>query len=112
MELSCHCKNVVIEVETPQQVTQCNCSICSRYMSLWGYFEPNAVSVKIGSEGTDSYSWGDHELDFIRCGNCGCVTHYETKPGQPNPKIAVNFGMDRSLVANVPIRYFNGAEEL
>lgn len=94
----------------PKQVTQCNCSICSRYMSLWGYYQPNEVKIEIGSYGASSYSWGDEELDFIHCSNCGCVTHYKTKPNQPDPRVAVNFNMDKQQVTNVPIRYFNGAE--
>ena len=112
MELSCHCKNVTIEVEVPDRVTQCNCSICSRYMSLWGYYEPDEPKINIGNDGINSYSWGDDELDFIRCANCGCITHYETKAGQSDPRIAINFGLARDLIADIPIRYFNGAGEL
>lgn len=112
MELSCHCGNVKIKVKAPATVTQCNCSICSRYMSLWGYYKPDEPKIEVGEKGTNSYSWGDQELDFIRCAFCGCVTHYVTKPGQPNPKIAINFGLARDQVREIPIRYFNGAEEL
>jgi hypothetical protein len=101
MQLSCHCGNVKVEVEMPERVTHCNCSICSRYMSLWGYYDPEQPKVSIGSYGTDSYSWGDKELDFIRCSHCGCVTHYRTKAGQ----------LDRKSVQDVPVRHFNGAEE-
>ena len=112
MELSCHCKNVTIEVKSPDRVTQCNCSICSRYSALWGYYDPDEPRISIGKAGVDSYSWGDNELDFKRCTNCGCITHYETKAGEPDPKVAINFGLARDLVADIPIRYFNGAEEL
>ena len=112
MELSCHCGNIQIQVEKPTQVTQCNCSICSRYMSLWGYYQPDEPQIEIGTAGISSYSWGDNEINFIRCSNCGCVTHYETMPGPFKPKVAINFGMARQQVADVPVRYFNGAEEL
>jgi hypothetical protein len=112
MELSCHCGNIKIDVNKPEKVTRCNCSICSRYMSLWGYYSPEQPKISIGSYGTDSYSWGDKELDFVRCANCGCVTHYQTKAGQSDPRVAINFGMARGYVTDVPIRYFNGAEEL
>lgn len=112
MEISCHCGNVRIDVKKPDRVTECNCSICSRYMCLWGYYEPDGPDIKIGEQGTHSYSWGDHELDFIRCAKCGCVTHYETKPGQPEPRVAINFGLARDLVSEVPVRHFDGAREL
>lgn len=112
MEISCHCNNVKIEVAKPASVTQCNCSICSRYMSLWGYYPPAEPTIEIGAQGTDAYSWGDHELEFIRCAKCGCVTHYQTASGQPDAKIAINFGLARDQVSDVPVRYFNGAEQL
>lgn len=112
MQLSCHCGNVKVEVEMPERVTHCNCSICSRYMSLWGYYDPEQPKIGVGSGGTDSYSWGDKQLDFIRCSNCGCVTHYRTKAGEVDPKVAVNFGMDRETVRDVPVRHFDGAKEL
>ena len=109
MKVACHCNNVMIEVDKPGQVTQCNCSICSSYMSLWGYFQIGEPKIDIGDYGTDSYSWGDNELDFIRCANCGCTTHYQTKEGQTDPRVAINFGLSRSLVADVKVRYFDGA---
>jgi hypothetical protein len=112
MQLSCHCGNVKIEVEAPVQVTECNCSICSRYASLWGYYDPAQPDISVGSHGTDSYAWGDKDLDFIRCSNCGCVTHYQTRAGRGEPRVAINFGLDRGAVRDVPVRYFDGAEEL
>jgi hypothetical protein len=81
-------------------------------MSLWGYYQPNKPKITVGVEGTDSYSWGDYELEFIRCSKCGCITHYKTKPGERSPKVAINFGLARDQISEVPIRYFNGAEEL
>ena len=111
MKVECHCNNVIIEVDKPKQITECNCSICSRYMSLWGYYGIEELKIEIGAFGTDVYSWGGQGLDFIRCSNCGCVTHYQTKEGQPDPRVAVNFGLARPLVADLPIRYFNGANK-
>jgi len=110
VKVECHCKNVIIEVDKPKQVTECNCSICNRYMSLWGYYQIEEPKIDIGHYGTDSYSWGDNELDFIRCGNCGCITHYQTKEGQKDPRVAINFGLARSQVADVQVRYFAGAD--
>ena len=81
-------------------------------MSLWGYYKPSDPKIEVGESGVSSYSWGDRELNFIRCSKCGCVTHYETKPGQAKPTIAINFGMARSQVTDVPVRYFDGAKEL
>ena len=112
MELSCHCGNVKVKAAKPKVLTQCNCSICSRYSALWGYYLPSEPVITVGSLGTDAYSWGDNEIDFIRCANCGCITHYLTKPGQADAKIALNYGLARELVSDVPVKYFDGAGEL
>lgn len=34
-------------------MNECNCSICRRY-----------------------YLWGEKSIEFHRCQNCGCVTHW------------------------------------
>ena len=113
MEISCHCKNIKIQAELPSQITSCNCSICSRYNTLWGYYSPDAVEIEVGKKGEAFYIWGDKMLEFVRCANCGCVTHYRTVAGDPEPKIALNFRMvSESLIAGIPVRYFNGKELL
>lgn len=113
MQLACHCKNIEIEVRAPEQVTICNCSICSRYQALWGYYPPEEVRVTVGHEGEDLYIWNDREIEFVRCAGCGCVTHYRIAAGFPDPKIAVNFRMALDeLPAETPVRYFNGKEAL
>jgi hypothetical protein len=73
---ACHCTAVRFEIaELPSWVLECNCTICRRYGAIWAY--PSAGQVKIvGGEGaTETYVWGDRELAFHRCKECGCVTH-------------------------------------
>ena len=110
MEVTCHCNNVTITVDKPTQITQCNCSICSRYMSLWGYYAIGSPKIEIGDFGTHAYTRGAAELRFMRCANCGCVTHYQTNEGHADPRIAINFALARTQVADVQIRYFDGAD--
>src|ERR1700749_442521 len=75
IESSCHCGAVRLEIETPpQEVTDCNCSICRRYGVLWAYYELS--QVRIMSDGTDVYMWDDRAIEFHRCKTCGCVTHW------------------------------------
>lgn len=108
MELSCDCKNIKIIVANPAQVTVCNCSICSRYQALWGYYPPDEVQVTIGTLGIDVYLRGDREIEFVRCANCGCITHYRTLPEDHDPLVAVNFRMAQDQMEGVPVRYYNG----
>jgi hypothetical protein len=75
VEASCHCGAVRLKVDSaPLEVTKCNCSICRRYGVLWAYYPPDQVRMT-GSD-TDVYVWGDKSIEFHRCGNCGCVTHW------------------------------------
>jgi hypothetical protein len=71
---TCHCAAVRLEIEGElTTVTDCNCSICRRYGTLWAYFSPTRV-VLTGA--LDTYQWGDRDLVFHRCRTCGCVTHW------------------------------------
>lgn len=111
MEPSCDCNNVRITVAEPTEVTACNCAICSRYQSLWGYYLPDEVTLAVGALGLDIYRRGDREIEFVRCRSCGCVTHYRTLPGDPDPLVAVNFRMvDQALMKDIPVRYHNGKD--
>lgn len=111
MKLSCDCKNIEINVTPPTQVTICNCSICSRYQSLWGYYSPAEVKITIGMRGKNVYLRGDREIEFVRCANCGCITHYQTLPEDNDPLVAVNFRMTtQDLMKDIPVRYHNGKE--
>lgn len=110
MELSCDCKNIEISVANPAQVTICNCSVCSRYQALWAYYSPDEVQVTIGAFGINVYLRGDREIEFVRCANCGCVTHYQTLPEDSDPLVAVNFRMAQDQIKDIPVRYHNGKD--
>lgn len=111
MKLSCHCGNIEIDVNEPGDLNCCNCSICSRYQALWGYYEPKFVQIHVGPAGESVYIWNDREIEFVRCANCGCITHYRTVEGQPAPKIGVNFRMaPPENLGEIPVRYSNGRE--
>jgi len=77
IEASCHCSRVRIGVpEPPQTVNDCTCSICRRYGTLWAYYSPQLVEVSPPSGATDIYQWGERRLEFHRCKDCGCITHW------------------------------------
>jgi hypothetical protein len=112
IEASCHCGNIKMTFpDTTETVTSCNCSACSKYATLWGYFLPEDVNVFANKNTLSSYSWGDKTIEFHHCNNCGCLTHYTpTKLGNKN-KMAVNFRLvDANIVNSLNIRYFDGAD--
>lgn len=112
MKLECHCKNITITLQqAPEELTSCNCSICRRYNSLWGYYQLEQVDISIGEEGAGAYLWNDKCIEFLHCKNCGCVTHYQSLPGDPSPIIAVNFRMAQlDEIEGIALRKFNGAD--
>lgn len=109
MELQCDCGNVRLFAPEPAQVTCCNCGICRRYMALWGYFRPDEVEIVTGAAGRASHQRGDREIEFLRCAACGCVTHYQTLAGDPDPIVAVNFRLAETLPHGVTTRYADNA---
>jgi hypothetical protein len=75
VEASCHCGAVRLKIDSPPlEVTNCNCSICRRYGVLWAYYLPAQVRITGGA--TDVYMWDDKSIEFHRCRDCGCVTHW------------------------------------
>jgi hypothetical protein len=96
---ACHCEAVRIMLDlAPSWVCDCNCSICRRYGTLWAYTWDFLAKRNIGAnliQGADAleaYVWGDRELGFWRCKNCGCVTHH-TALNEPSKIRGVNARM-------------------
>jgi hypothetical protein len=71
---SCHCGAVTLGLSRPpDDLTDCNCTICRRYGTLWAYFSPRDVAI---AGATDAYCWGEKKIEFHRCKACGCITHW------------------------------------
>ena len=111
IESSCHCGTVKLEIlSAPEEVTDCNCSICRRYGVLWAYYDPAHVRI-IATEGaTEGYLWGDKSIEFHRCRNCGCVTHWAAVR-QPADRMGVNARlMAPEVLAAARPRRLDGAD--
>lgn len=108
VEGACHCGAVRIGIATaPDEITDCNCSICRRLGSLWAYYRPE--DVRIDGE-TATYAWGDRHIAFHRCPVCGCATHWTGIPADRRNRMGVNmrmFAPDAFPAAR--IRRFDGA---
>ncbi len=110
IEASCHCGAVRFAVETtPDDVNDCNCSICRRYGALWAYYQRPQVRFAAGNGPTDIYMWGDRELEFHRCHSCGCVTHWSAVD-QAHMRMGVNAQlMPPEVLAAIPVYQGDGA---
>ncbi len=110
IEMSCHCGASRLEVaRRPRRLTDCNCSICRRYGTLWAYYKPADVKKRYRRRDVQYYAWGDRRLRFVRCRSCGCILQWEAAEG-PGRKVGVNARlMDPAVIANVRIRRLDGA---
>jgi hypothetical protein len=110
IEASCHCGSVQLEIDTaPETVTDCNCSICRRYGVLWAYYSPTRVRIIAGAAATDIYKCNDRLLEFHRCRNCGCVSHW-APVDRSRDRMGVNARlMSPGILAAARVRRLDGA---
>lgn len=111
---SCHCGAVTVEMRRRiKKLTRCNCSICRRYGALWAYQQRKAVTVTARKGALKSYSWGKKSIEYFRCSNCGCVTHYERTERRVDGSdmCAVNMRniTDPARISALSIRLLDGA---
>jgi hypothetical protein len=58
-----------------------------------------------------SYVWGKGRIRFMRCGGCGCVTHWEPAGDAQPPRVGVNArNIDPRLLGSVMVRRLDGAK--
>jgi hypothetical protein len=107
---TCLCKTVQVgATRRPRQVTQCNCSVCRRYGTLWAYYRRSAVSIIAPRTKLASFSSLTDGLKFVRCVSCGCVICWDSPRKGPDQRMGVNTRLfDHALMANVPIKILDG----
>ena len=107
----CHCGQVTITLpRRPDEIRQCNCSLCSKTGFLGIYYRPDEVVV---AGELDSYVRSDLEEACItnwRCSHCGCATHWTGLGRYADGRMGVNARMlDSSLLEGVPLKPVDGA---
>ena len=107
---SCHCGEIRFEaLDQPEQLVDCNCSLCRRIAALWGHMEKSAFQV-LGEGSTIEYVHGDKTLTLHTCSSCGCTTHW-IGISPESESVGVNFRMcDPEIIRSFPIRKFDGAD--
>lgn len=106
LKLTCHCGAVEICLAAaPDEITECNCSLCRRYGARWAYCAVSQASVR-GL--TDHYQWDQHALEFHRCRLCGCLTHWAARDGRDRLGVNANL-LDSQVFAQARLRHLDGA---
>jgi hypothetical protein len=107
---TCLCKAVQLgAARLPRQVTQCNCSVCRRYGTLWAYYRRSALSITAPRGALEKYSAGPDKLRFVRCRTCGCVICWNSRRKGPDQRMGVNTRLfDHALMADVPVKVLDG----
>ena len=108
---TCHCGAVRVDIpRKPRRLTNCNCSICRRYGTLWAYYKVGDVTVHAAPGAVAEYSWGDRTLKFVRCVTCGCITHWEPTKANRDSRMGVNArNLEPGAIAAVRVRRLDGA---
>jgi hypothetical protein len=112
LSATCHCGAIRIEIpHRPEQVTNCNCSLCRRLGALWAYYDADTVSVVGHPALTSHYIQGDKTLRTVRCRHCGCITHWEPLDPEQHQRVGVNIrNFEPSVIGDVRIRLLDGAD--
>lgn len=112
LSTTCHCGAVTLTIpRAPTSLTNCSCSICRRYGSLWAYYSADEVTVSAAPGATTAYAWGHKTLQFVRCTGCGCVTHWEPIVPERGSRMGVNArNFDPLMLGSVAIRRLDGAD--
>ena len=111
IKTTCHCGAVTVAIpRPPEALTNCDCSICRRYGTLWAYFESPEVSIDAAPGATEEYSWGRKSIAFVRCGTCGCITHWRPLAAKRGTRMGVNArNFAPEQLGPVRIRLLDGA---
>ena len=106
---SCHCGAVRFEVEAPAdlEVSDCNCSICSR-SGYWHLIVPKSDFRLIsGEDNLTEYTFDTHEAKHLFCKTCGIKSFYI--PRSHPDGVSVNARcLDDSTIKSIKIEPFDG----
>ena len=91
--LSCHCGEVKIEVNSNEdlgKLIRCNCSICKRKGSIMAAVDLKDLKVIKGFDKLKIYQFHSKVAEHYFCINCGIYTHHKRR-SNPN-EFAINVG--------------------
>ncbi|PCG93807.1 Glutathione-dependent formaldehyde-activating enzyme/centromere protein V [Penicillium occitanis (nom. inval.)] len=109
LKSTCHCGAITVIVpRQPEEINECQCTICRRYAAAWGYYKVDEVKFEI-KEGAklNKYVWGDKEKSFDSCANCGCVCYWWPFELKNPDGTAAQFGLNTRNMDPLEIYHVN-----
>lgn len=105
----CHCGRVRYQVLAPArlQVTECNCSICSKSGYLHLIVPAERFTLLSGREALQSYSFNTHTAKHLFCTTCGVKSFYVPRSHPDGYSVNARC-LDPGSVEEMIIKPFNG----
>jgi hypothetical protein len=105
----CHCGAVRYEVEALEdlEVSECNCSICSKSGYLHLIVPKDRFHLLSGEHNLQTYTFDTHEAKHLFCRTCGIKSFYI--PRSHPDGISVNVRcLENTMIKSIKINQFDG----
>ena len=105
----CHCGRVRYEVEAPVdlEVTECNCSICTKSGYLHLIVPESRFSMLDGEDCLSTYTFGTHQAKHHFCKFCGIKSFY--RPRSHPDAVSVNVRcLEQDKIRHMQVTQFDG----
>jgi hypothetical protein len=107
---SCVCGRARITLpRTPEYVSNCNCSMCSKSGFRGVYFPSDELRIEGEFDSFVREDLSEPCLRNHRCQHCGAVTHWTLLSDPPYERMGVNARLlDPEVLKDVPVREVDG----
>ena len=106
---SCHCGAVRYEVDAPAdlEVSECNCSICSRSGYLHLIVPRSRFRLLQGEKNLTTYTFDTHEAKHLFCKTCGIKSFYIPRSHPDGVSVNVRC-LDPATIKSMQVEFFDG----
>jgi hypothetical protein len=110
MKGSCHCGRIRFEVDgSVNEVTACNCSICSRKGTLMWFVPSDRLRLLTPAEDMSTYTFNKHAIKHRFCPTCGMHPFGEAKDPSGNEMAAINVRCLEDIdLTSLAVKHFDG----
>jgi hypothetical protein len=107
----CHCGRVQFEVRAPArlQVSECNCSICSKSGYLHLIVPKSHFRLLQGEESLTTYTFNTGTAQHLFCSTCGVKSFYVPRSHPDGYSVNARC-LDAATVEAIEVEPFNGRE--